>query len=433
MRPARLVTRRRLVPLVLADAALITAAFVAASYVTLLLDPYLYFFEEGGSVRLAPLVVVMLLAMYFADFYGGQPETSRTHRAQQLSLVAGVALLFEAFLAWIDPGAILPRSLMTFGLVLGVATLFAWRTVLQTAIQRFSAVRAVLLLGAGETLRDLAKYIAEHPGLGLAVVGSLANEDARAVSPVLGGTADLMRVVRKLRPDLIIAATSENRDEVPIADLLELRFSGVTIEDAGSACEKLCRRVCARDLRPSRMLFTHDFEPKTGQLLIPAADKLIAVCWLIPGAPIALLWAGLLALKGKPVIMRCECAGFQGATLLSRRFLIPDWGAISRYAQAIRLDRYPDLWNVLMGRMSMVGPRPEEISFDAELCRLVPIYEYRRNAKPGITGWAQLNREGTSNVPDGIRSVEYDLYYVRHQSASLYASILLHGIRQRFG
>lgn len=420
-------------PLAIADAALIVASFVAASYWTLFIDPYLYFYDEGGAELLIPLVAVMIATIYIADLYDRRPAASRIYRAQQLSLVAGVALLFEAFLSWISPNAILPRNLMIAGIALSVVALFVWRTLLEAILQRFAGPRPVLLVGAGETLRELADHIAAHPELDLTVAGSVTNTTGSAVPPVLGSLSDLRDVVREVKPALIIAGVDENREQLPVNDLLDLRFSGATIEEAGTACELMCHRVSARDLRPARVLFTRDFEPPAGQLLIAAADRVIASALLILEFPLALIWAAVLAGSGCKPIQSRECAGFRGVPFVTRRFTVPRWRLVSQFALALRLDRYPDLWNVLRGRMSMVGPRPASVAMDAELSRAIPVYEYRRNVKPGLASWAELHIEMNTPVTESLREMEYDLYYVRCQSPSLYAFRLLHGFRQRIG
>lgn len=420
-------------PMAIADAALIVTSFVVASYWALLLDPYLYFYDEDGAERLVPLVAVMIAAIYIADMYSRRPAESRIYRTQQLSLVAGIALLFEAFLSWVNADAILPRNLMIAGIALSMVSLFVWRTLLEAVLQRFAGPRSVLLVGAGATLRELAEHIAAHPELDLAVAGSVTNTTGTAVPPVLGAMSDLRDVVREVKPDLIIAGVDENREQLPVNDLLDLRFTGATVEEAGTACELICHRVSARDLRPSRVLFTRDFEPRSGQLLIPIADWAIASVLLIVEFPLALIWAAILAASGRRPIQTLECAGFRGAPLTRRRFGIPRWGAVSETALALRLDRYPDLWNVLRGKMSMVGPRPASVAVDAELSRAIPVYEYRRNVKPGLASWAELHAEINAPVADSLREMEYDLYYVRSQSPSLYAFRLLHGFRQKGG
>ncbi len=414
-----------------ADGGLVAGSFVAAGYLTLPEDPQIFLLYEGGGQRVAALTGMMVAAFYVAGLYAPRPGASRIYRAQQLSLAAGIALLFEAFLSWVAPDAILPRNLTIMGIAMATCALLVWRTLLDAALRRFSGPGTILLLGGGATLQEIAEYAATHPEANLAVAGSLASDPASAVAPILGKPEDLQAVYRDTRPDLIVAGTDASRRQFRIADLIDLRFSGAAIREAGAACELVCHRVSARDLPPWRVLFTTDFEPRSGQIVIPVADRIISGLLLVVGAPVALGWALLLAVSGNQVMLREKCAGFRGALFTSRHFGMPEWGALTEAALAIRLDRYPDLWNVLAGRMSMVGPRPIRVEEDRDLMRSIPVYEYRRNVKPGIASWAHLHAEMRRPAPDALREVEYDLYYVRYQSPTLYAFVLLHGFRPR--
>src|SRR5205814_6156301 len=122
------------------------------------------------------------------------------------------------------------------------------------------------------------------------------------------------------------------------------------------------------------------------------------------------------------------CAGFKGRPLISYQLRIPDRGWLSAVTRKLPLEQFPQLWNVLIGRMSMVGPRPERAEIAAELTRMIPVYECRQNVKPGITGWAQLHARKDEPVRDTLKEFEYDLYYVKNHAPSLYAFILLNGI-----
>jgi lipopolysaccharide/colanic/teichoic acid biosynthesis glycosyltransferase len=216
---------------------------------------------------------------------------------------------------------------------------------------------------------------------------------------------------------------------MPVAEMVELRYSGCRIEEAGTACELICRHVSARDLRPSRMLFLQDFDAKDVSLAVFITDIVISSLLLIVGAPFALLYALLLRLSdGKPVLRKEICMGYQGRPFVSRQLRVKSSGALAAVGRAMHLDDWPQLWNVLTRRMSMVGPRPRRLSIAKELSNILPIDEYRQNARPGITGWARINLE-PGDLTDAIAEVEYDLYYVRNQSVSLYIYILLHGWR----
>jgi lipopolysaccharide/colanic/teichoic acid biosynthesis glycosyltransferase len=158
-------------------------------------------------------------------------------------------------------------------------------------------------------------------------------------------------------------------------------------------------------------------------------DLAVSSLLLIVGAPFALIYTALLRLSGSMPVLRKEvCTGYLGRPFVSRQLRVGSSGALAAFARALHLDDWPQLWNVLSGNMSMVGPRPRRLGIARELSRILPVDEYRQNARPGITGWARINME-TGEPTDAIAEVEYDLYYVRNQSVSLYIYILLHGWR----
>jgi lipopolysaccharide/colanic/teichoic acid biosynthesis glycosyltransferase len=431
VRAIRLFAPESFMRVLLIDIALIAASFFVAGYPALFLDPSIYFTEEGGAPRLAPIILSMVLAMYFADLYGRKPAASRILLLQQLSFAGGIALLSQALVAYLNPDWILPRMLTFAGVAVSIAAIFVWRLILAVIVSRMTGARAVLILGTGETVRRIARHIERNPELNYRIAGSLTGDSAGAVQPVLGPLADLSRVAVQLKPALIIASFADGRERMPVPDLLDLRFGGATIEEAGSACEIICRRVSARDLRPSRTLFGADFDPREKSLFVLIADRLIAAVLLILGAPFAALCALLEAVNGRSALATEMCAGFRGRPFQSRQLRVAGNGLAAALVNRLHLGDYPQLWNVITGKMSMVGPRPERLGTARELERLLPVYDYRQNTLPGITGWAQLHRPAGGSVIDSLGEVEYDLYYVRNQAPSLYAFILLHDLKRR--
>jgi lipopolysaccharide/colanic/teichoic acid biosynthesis glycosyltransferase len=421
--------------LAMCDAAVVAASFFVLVQWTMLIDPWIFFIEENGALRLAPVIVLLLLAMYFSGLYEQQPVTSRILLLQQLCFGIGVCLFSQAMISYVKQDWILPRSLALYGCLLSLFTLFAWRLLRDAVLNYRRRTPAILLLGTDPAVHRIARYIAQSPGLRLKVAGSLTNDPANAVGPVLGTPADLRRVVGEIQPEMVVTGFADPRDQTPTSDMLDIRFSGTRIEEASTACELLCRHVLADQVRPSRTLFTSDFDPKSTPLLVGLADKLSAGALFVFGSPAALLCAMVFRLHtGKSVFVRESCAGFQGKVFQSRRMAIPARGFFAAIARYLQLDEWPQTWNVLAGHMSMVGPRPDRVPIAAELSRICPIYEYRQNARPGITGWARINLAPAADAPpatviDTLAEVEYDLYFISHQTPSLYAYILLHGLR----
>jgi lipopolysaccharide/colanic/teichoic acid biosynthesis glycosyltransferase len=173
-----------------------------------------------------------------------------------------------------------------------------------------------------------------------------------------------------------------------------------------------------------------------------------AVSLLVISAPLCALVAAVIKLEdGGPILFRQTRVGRRGTlfTLRKLRSMRPDAEAesgpqcaapddprvtrIGRWIRALRIDEIPQAWNVLMGEMSFVGPRPERPEFVATLRKTIPHYDYRHNVRPGITGWAQVNQTYTASVENPASKQEYDLYYLEHISARLDGLILLRTIK----
>lgn len=430
IRAARIFVPTSSIRLAFMDALVMSAVFFLLVRFTVFMDPSLFFREEHGAIRLMPVIAIMLLAMYFSGLYERKRIESRIFLLQQLGFAAGVSLIFQALVSYVDDRWMLPRNLAFYGLLSSLLALFGWRLLRDAMLSRLEGTGTVIILGTDETGHRVARHIASHPSLHLKVAGSVTNRPEHAVLPVLGDISDLREVVRRVRPDMIISGMADARDRMPVSEMVDLRYAGTRIEEAGAACELICRQVSARDLRPSRMLFTRDFDARDVSLAVFLVDTVSAALLLITGAPFALAYALLLWFSGKkPVIREEVCVGFKGVPFMSCRFRAEDSGAAAWLARGFHLDDWPQLWNVLRGRMSMVGPRPRRLGIARELSLVLPVHEYRQNTKPGITGWAQINLKRGPEATDAIAEVEYDLYYIRNQSFSLYTYILLHGLR----
>jgi len=177
-------------------------------------------------------------------------------------------------------------------------------------------------------------------------------------------------------------------------------------------------------------------------------DVVAAICLLASSAPLCALVALAIKLEdGGPILFRQTRVGRRGAlfTLRKLRSMRPNAEAesgpqcavvndlrvtrIGHWIRALRIDEIPQAWNVLVGEMSFVGPRPERPEFVATLRETIPHYDYRHSVRPGITGWAQVNQPYTASVKHPGIKQEYDLYYLEHISVWLDCLILLRTVK----
>ena len=233
---------------------------------------------------------------------------------------------------------------------------------------------------------------------------------------------------------------------LPVDLLLDLRFSGIRIEEAAGLYEATFGRITTRRLRPSQLIFSAELGPQRWNMQVQTVYSfIIAVVGLIVAAPIMLLVALAVRLTSTgPVLFRQKRVGLNGKhfTLYKFRSMRVDaeagtgavWAKrndprvtrIGGFLRKTRLDELPQLFNVVSGKMAIVGPRPERPEFVSVLAEQIPFYRQRHAVKPGVTGWAQINYKYGDTIEDTIVKLEYDLYYIKNLSPSLDLFIMFH-------
>jgi exopolysaccharide biosynthesis polyprenyl glycosylphosphotransferase len=400
--------------LILSETALLTAAYLLAAYRFLDIDPVVWLRWESGAVRIGLVVLVMLLVLYFQDMYTDLRVRSHFTLFQQVCLAIGAAFLFQALLSYAAPDLVLPKWIMLSASLALLVLLPLWRALYSAMLSNSLGAERVLILGGSPVARQVAARYAERPELNRTVVGFVASEpDADQIkeAPVLGPVDRFREVVGQYKPDRIVVGMSERRQRMPVMDLLEVNFSGTPVEDAAVTFESAFGRVCSEQLRPSQLVFSRELGPSPNTLKLQTVYSwLIAAVLVVFLSPVMLLVALAVKLTSKgPALYRQKRMGLNGRvfTVLKFRSMRVDaedrtgavWASrndprttsIGGFLRRSRLDELPQLFNVLRGEMSLVGPRPERPEFIATLSERIPYYRQRLCVKPGITGWAQIN------------------------------------------
>lgn len=422
-----------------------------AAYITVEAAVDIFLFDADGLWSIALVVAVILLGLYFADLYDTYRVQSRIELVQQYCLVLGVTFLFQALLNYgrFD-SLVLPKWTMVYGSAFALVLTPAWRLTFTGVIRKTVGEQKVLFLGSSPAVREILEEIGKRPELGFVAVGFLDNDEQ---SPEklngarrLGSMRDLDSVVATERPDVIVVGLAERRGNLPVDRLLELRLSGIFVEDAANTYERVFHRVSTRDLRPSQLIFSAELGPSARSLSFQTAySLLIGIVGLALTSPVILIVAVLVRLTSPgPVLFRQRRVGHNGAlfTMYKFRSMRADaeaetgavWSAkndprvtpLGRWLRKLRLDELPQLFNVVRGEMSIVGPRPERPEFVTILQEKIPYYVQRLCVKPGVTGWAQINYKYGDTIEDTIVKLEYDLYYIKNLSWSLDLFIIFH-------
>ena len=395
----------------------------------------------------------MILAMYYLDLYKEFRIRSRILLVQHITAAMGAVLIVQASLAYVNPVLVLPRSVVFGGCIAILLFLPMWRLVYTNSVYKGLGFERVLFLGTDVVGVDIAEQFSLRPELGFTCVGFIDAQNAPGTRiaglPVLGPPSELKRIVAETKVTRIAVSLAERRDAMPVNTLLDLRFSGVSIEDAGSMYETAFGRVTIRRLRPSQLIFSKELGPRRGSMRLQSVYSFVlGIIGFLLAAPVMLLVALAVKLTSRgPILFRQKRVGFNGEhfTLYKFRSMVADaeaktgavWATrndprvtpIGRVLRQTRLDELPQLINVVRGEMSVVGPRPERPEFVATLSEQIPFYRQRHCVKPGLTGWAQINYKYGETVEDTVVKLEYDLYYIKNLSPSLDVFIIFHTIK----
>ena len=409
----------------------------------------LFLLQESGILRIGLVVATMVIGLYFQDLYTDFRLSNRIAFVQQLMMVVGFTFLGQALLTYAYHDLMLSRYQMIYGCSLVMVVLPVWRMFYTTFVIKILGHQKVMLIGSSGILKQIAARIAERPEDGSLVCGFLEEPDVGAAQPEgitrLGMISDLEKLVERHRPDRIIVGMRERRQRLPVFKLLDLRLSGIHIEEAAHAYESLFGRISTNELRPSQLVFSTELGPSASSVSLQNVYSVaIALIGTILSLPLMAVVAVLVKTTSKgPIMHKQTRVGMKGEifTVYKFRSMYEDaeartgavWAIkndpritwIGKYLRHYRLDELPQLFNVLRGDMSMVGPRPERPEFTQTLTERIPFYRQRLCVKPGLSGWAQINHKYGDTFEDTNTKLEYDLYYIKHISFSLDLYILL--------
>jgi sugar transferase (PEP-CTERM system associated) len=305
----------------------------------------------------------------------------------------------------------------------------------------------VLVFGVGEESEAVSKVLRKSdPDIQIVGFYPSVGETDFAVPPqaVLSRKMSLSDTAHSLKVDEIIVAVRERRGGVlPLRELLDCKLSGVRVLDLASYFERALGQIRLDSLRVGWLIFGEGFRQSWRRATVKRLfDIVLALFMFVLTLPVMVLTAFLIVLEsGCPVFYRQERVGLDGRLFKVVKFRSmrtdaegdgkPRWASadddrvtrVGRFIRKVRIDELPQLYNVLVGDMSLVGPRPERPYFVDKLTRDIPFYAVRHSVKPGVTGWAQVSYPYGATVDDSIQKLQYDLFYVKNHT--LFLDILI--------
>jgi Undecaprenyl-phosphate glucose phosphotransferase len=400
---------------------------------------------------LTPLIVVLWMAVFsMLRVYQSRRMLRRTQEAYLILRAHGVALLFFIAITYLFSEYKYSRGVMLYFGVLGAFTLVFFRLSLRNALRAFRRrgfnLRHVLAVGEGGAVETIVRKLDKFPELGLRVVGVLTDElsSTREMlgKPVLGHFKDIAAIVRKNGVDQVLIALPRRHYGDLDRILACLKDEMVDIQLLPDVHEYVTLGCHVEDFDGLPIVHLND-SPLGGWGAVAkrVTDMILSAVALVLLSPFLLLIALVVKLSSRgPVFFRQERMGLDGCTfpMFKFRSMAADaeiktgavWATpndsrrtkIGAFLRATSLDELPQFWNVLVGHMSLVGPRPERPVFVDQFRNDIPHYMLRHKVKAGITGWAQVNGwRGNTSLQSRI---ECDLYYIRNWSYLLDWKIL---------
>ncbi len=392
-------------------------------------------------VMIGTMTAVGLYQRNFREGFGGM--MLRILMAAALALVA-MAVVFYAI-----PILFLGRGVFGIAFGLGVFGIIVARAVFFHVVDQDTLKRRVLVLGAGKRAATIANLRRRSDRRGLQIVGyvHMAGEhDVVDKELVIRRDTTLLELAQNLNVDEIVVAVEDRRKGFPVHEILDCRMAGIEVLDILSFLERQLGRVMLDLLQPSWLIFSDGFRYGLVRVVskrmfdVTTSGLLVLIAW-----PVMVLAALAIVIESGgrgPIFYRQVRVGenwrlFQLFKFRSMRVDAeangPQWatkndGRVTRVGALMRktrIDELPQLFNVLKGDMSFVGPRPERPIFVEQLSQNIPFYSERHRVKPGVTGWAQICYPYGASEEDAQQKLQYDLYYVKNYSLFLDLLILL--------
>ncbi|OLD56816.1 MAG: hypothetical protein AUI64_01615 [Acidobacteria bacterium 13_1_40CM_2_64_6] len=426
----------------------ITGAVTLSAYV-LVGDHVRPIFNSSAVLWRSLLIAfVCQLCLYYADVYEFGITADRRELLARILKALGGSLMILAALYFQFPKLVIGHGVVSMAALLAVALVIGWRLAFVWMAKSLAPRKRLLIIGTSPTAISFARELEGRDELGVEIVGFVdPDASASGTSParVIGSIEDIPAIVRARSVDRVVVSLADARGKLPMSTLLQMKLDGVTFDHLASVYEEYTGKIAVENLRPSWLIFADGFRKSRGHAIVKrVTDVCFAAAALIVLFPVLLLVALAVRLTSQgPILYHQRRVGQNGQLFYVHKFrsMLADaeattgavWAKkgdaritpLGGFMRRSRLDELPQLWNILCGHMSVVGPRPERPEFVGALRQQIPFYAQRHVVKPGLTGWAQVRYTYGASVEDAMEKLQYDLFYIKHMSIALDVLIML--------
>ena len=412
--------------------------------------------DHGLIPKTLLICAVCQLCLYYNDLYDMNVADSFHELFTRLLQALGASAIFLAGVYFLFPICVIGRGIFSISICFVIAFIVLWRLAYTHILNRGLFNKKIILLGNGELSKNIASQIEENKDCGYQVSAVIEGKDAgdgnvaqSFQSICRNGYDELCESARKLNIDKIVVALEERRGCFPVKPLLRCRVNGFEVIEGTSFYEMLTGKLIVEKINPSWLIFSEGFTKSwLKKLFKRSSDIVFSLILLIVLAPLLTAVAILIKLDSKgPIIFSQERVGENKKPYVIYKFRSmmdnaedqcgPVWAKcddpritrVGKFIRKWRIDEFPQIFNVIRGDMSFVGPRPEREFFVKELEKTVPYYSERFSVKPGITGWAQVNYHYGDSVDDAKEKLNYDLFYIKNMSIFMDLMVVMRTVK----
>lgn len=403
--------------------------------------------SELGGVKYLLFVSILIMVSFFTEIYKYSRESSNMAIAARIILCLTISFLILSTLYYSAPFFMFGRGVLAIALVFFSLFQFLFHASYRVCgkLKRFA--KRILILGTGPLAGQMGEIIPATDGnYVLSGYVNCSNEPVHVpAGEIVESQGKLYETVMRENANKIVVSLSERRGVLPLQEIMACKLSGIEVVDAPSFYETMTGKLLLENITPGWFIFSEGFRITALVRLIKRVTDLVfsalGLCLVLPFIPLIAL-AIKLDSPG-PIFFRQLRVGKREKNFFLYKFRTmrddaengtgavwaqekdPRVTRVGNFFRKSRIDEIPQLFNVLMGDMSLVGPRPERPEFIEKLKKVIPYYSERHFVKPGVTGWAQVRYPYGASVEDALEKLRYDLYYIKNLSITFDLMIIL--------
>ncbi len=401
--------------------------------------------------KAAAFTIFIVFMCFFMDLYNIEKRDGRKERFLTILFAGFFASFVLASFYYFVPYIQIGRGILFLSLCISILTQTVWHISYDFLLKLPVVAKKVLILGTGPIAKTMGTILSSNNnGFALSGYVNCIGEPIHVPADSVVGNGDgLLAVALREKVQKIVVSLSERRGTFPVREVLNCKLQGIDIVDGHSFYEQLTGKLLIENMNPSHLIFSEGFRITVFRRYIKRIfDVVLASAGIVVALPLLIIIPILIKLNSRGSVLfkqKRVGEGERNFTLYKFRSMIdgaedhsgPVWSQsgdiritnLGKLLRKTRLDEIPQLFNVISGNMSFIGPRPERPFFVESLKKQIPYYSERHCVKPGLTGWAQVRYQYGDSMEDAIEKLRYDLYYIKYQSISLDLLIILDTIK----